>query len=94
MCGVCDKAIEGDCLVSKGKHFHQECMEVWLAVESISCSETTDQCSVCGETLRGTYFTSKDKLICEKDYQVGSKLIKEVKKKIDKEPNQHSKEYE
>jgi len=53
VCEVCDKAIDGDCLMSKGKHFHQDCMK----------------CSVCGDSLRGTYFTCQDKLICEKDYQ-------------------------
>jgi len=53
VCEMCNKAIEGDCLMSKGKHFHEECMK----------------CSVCGESLRGTYFTHMDKLICEKDYQ-------------------------
>jgi len=53
ICDMCDKTIEGDCLMSKGKHFHEECMK----------------CSVCGEGLRGTYFTYMDKLICEKDYQ-------------------------
>jgi len=53
ICEMCDKTIEGDCLMSKGKHFHEECMK----------------CSVCGESLRGTYFTYMDKLICEKDYQ-------------------------
>merc|ERR1712106_1196636 len=53
VCDVCDKAIDGDCLISKGKHFHQDCMK-W---------------SVCGDALRGTYFTFMDKLICEKDYK-------------------------
>eukprot|EP00090_Calanus_glacialis_P039535 TRINITY_DN6882_c0_g1_i4.p1 TRINITY_DN6882_c0_g1~~TRINITY_DN6882_c0_g1_i4.p1 ORF type:complete len:478 (-),score=147.06 TRINITY_DN6882_c0_g1_i4:159-1592(-) len=52
-CDICSKAIAGDCLMSKGKHFHQDCMK----------------CSVCGEVLSGTYFTAMDKLICEKDYR-------------------------
>ena len=29
------------------------------------------KCYVCGETLRGTYFTYKNQPICEKDYKVG-----------------------
>ena len=27
-------------------------------------------CSVCGDSLNGTYFTFLNKLICEKDYNV------------------------
>jgi hypothetical protein len=27
-CDVCSQAIEGDCLMSKGKHFHADCMKV------------------------------------------------------------------
>ena len=27
-CDVCSKAIAGDCLMSKGRHFHQDCMKV------------------------------------------------------------------
>jgi len=56
-CDVCSRAIAGDCLMSKGKHFHQDCMK----------------CSVCGEVLSGTYFTAMDKLICEKDYKETAK---------------------
>jgi hypothetical protein len=29
------------------------------------------KCYVCGETLRGAYFTYKNQPICEKDYKVG-----------------------
>jgi hypothetical protein len=28
------------------------------------------KCYVCGETLRGSYFTYKNQPICEKDYKV------------------------
>ena len=27
-CDICSRAIDGDCLISKGKHFHQDCMKV------------------------------------------------------------------
>ena len=33
------------------------------------------KCSVCGDRLNGTYFTFLDKLICEKDYKVITKLL-------------------
>ena len=54
-CGICLRAVIGDCMISSGKYYHKHCMT----------------CSVCGDGLNGTYFTFLDKLICEKDYKVG-----------------------
>eukprot|EP00092_Neocalanus_flemingeri_P065085 GFUD01079076.1.p1 GENE.GFUD01079076.1~~GFUD01079076.1.p1 ORF type:complete len:286 (+),score=81.27 GFUD01079076.1:45-860(+) len=65
-CDVCSRPIEGDCLVSNGKNFHSKCME----------------CSVCGDTLKGTYFTFMDKLICEKDYRETQKTCSDCKEVI------------
>ena len=40
-------------------------------------------CSVCGDSLNGTYFTFLNKLICEKDYNVSvQKLMPELSKKV------------
>lgn len=52
-CGVCKEIVEGDCLTSNGATFHAKCMK----------------CSECGNVLKGRYFSYKDKLICEADYQ-------------------------
>jgi hypothetical protein len=52
-CTVCNQPIKGDSVVSNNKSFHPECME----------------CYVCGERLRGVFFTFEDKPICEKDYK-------------------------
>ena len=57
-CGICRRAVIGDCMISSGKYYHKHCMT----------------CSVCGDSLNGTYFTFLDKLICEKDYKVGLDL--------------------
>ena len=37
----------------------------------------TVQCSVCGESLQGTYFTFLDKLVCEKDYKVRQSVVRD-----------------
>jgi len=60
-CDICEKEIDGDCLMSNGKHFHHDCMK----------------CSICGDSLSGTYFTFEDKLICEKDYKDTQKSCSE-----------------
>jgi len=60
-CDICEKKIDGDCLMSNGKHFHHDCMK----------------CSICGDSLSGTYFTFEDKLICEKDYKDTQKSCSE-----------------
>lgn len=51
-CCVCKQPIKGDCIESDKKYYHPGCMK----------------CFVCGEALRGTYFTYKGEPICEKDY--------------------------
>jgi len=61
MCGICNLPVIGDCMISSGKYFHKKCMK----------------CSVCGEDLNGTYFTFRNKLICEKDYQTVQKSCSE-----------------
>lgn len=57
-CAVCNLPIKGDSIVSNTKAFHPECMK----------------CYICGEELRGTYFTFQDQPICEKDYKVRQSL--------------------
>jgi hypothetical protein len=51
---VCKQPIKGDSVESNKKFYHPDCMK----------------CYVCGETLRGSYFTYKNQPICEKDYKV------------------------
>jgi hypothetical protein len=53
-CFVCKQPIKGDSVESNKKYYHPDCMK----------------CYVCGETLRGSYFTYKNQPICEKDYKV------------------------
>jgi hypothetical protein len=48
--------IKGDCVESNNKVFHPGCMK----------------CYICGDSLKGVYFTYEDKPICEKDYKVRS----------------------
>jgi len=60
-CGKCGEKITGDCLLSGNVHYHHHCMK----------------CAVCGEGLRGTYFTYMDQLICEKDYRETQKQCSE-----------------
>ena len=59
---MCKQPIKGDSVESNKKFYHPDCMK----------------CYVCGETLRGSYFTYKNQPICEKDYKVtgGSLTIK------------------
>ena len=39
---------------------------------------TSCQCSVCGESLHGTYFTFLDKLVCEKDYKASNLTVTDL----------------
>ena len=59
VCSVCNQPIKGDSVVSNNKVFHPECMK----------------CYVCGDGLRGTYFTFEDKPICEMHYKVSSTVF-------------------
>ena len=53
-CCVCKQPIKGDCIESGKKTYHPGCMK----------------CFVCGEALRGQYFTYEGEPICERDYKV------------------------
>ena len=53
-CCVCKQPIKGDCIESGKKTYHPGCMK----------------CFVCGDTLRGQYFTYEGEPICERDYKV------------------------
>lgn len=53
-CCVCKQPIKGDCIESGKKFYHPLCM----------------RCIVCGEALRGQYFTYQGDPICEKDYKL------------------------
>jgi len=66
ICDICNRSIDGDCLTSNGKSFHSNCMK----------------CAVCGDSLKGTYFTSMGKLICEKDYKETQKTCSDCKEAI------------
>ncbi|XP_023343435.1 thyroid receptor-interacting protein 6 [Eurytemora carolleeae] len=52
-CSKCQGLIIGDSLKSGDKYFHTYCMK----------------CSICEVELTGTYFTSGNNFICEKDYK-------------------------
>ena len=58
-CCVCKQPIKGDCIESGKKFYHPLCM----------------RCIVCGEALRGQYFTYQGDPICEKDYKVTPNVI-------------------
>jgi len=53
-CCVCKQPIKGDCIESGKKTYHPGCMK----------------CFVCGDTLRGQYFTYEGEPICERDYKL------------------------
>jgi len=53
-CCVCKQPIKGDCIESGKKFYHPLCM----------------RCFVCGDALRGQYFTFEGEPICERDYKL------------------------
>ena len=57
-CCVCKQPIKGDCIESGKKFYHPGCM----------------RCFVCGDALRGQYFTYEGEPICERDYKVSHML--------------------
>ena len=58
-CCVCKQPIKGDCIESGKKFYHPLCM----------------RCFVCGDALRGQYFTFEGEPICERDYKVSRLVI-------------------
>ena len=53
-CCICKQKIKGDAIELAKKHYHPECCK----------------CQICGETVRGKYFTHAGQPICEVDYKV------------------------
>ena len=62
-CCVCKQPIKGDCIESGKKFYHPLCM----------------RCFVCGDALRGQYFTFEGEPICERDYKVRHLIITVIK---------------
>ena len=70
-------------MISAGKYFHKKCMKVCVWHGNVYFFiKLSFKCSVCGNTLNGTYFTFLNKLICEKDYKLVQKSCAECHQPI------------
>jgi len=79
-CCVCKTKITGDCVVNNNTYYHPHCMRCYVCDDPLRGSYTFFQnkpicerdfkqaqtvCSVCSETIEGTYYQLNDRIYCE-----------------------------